>query len=313
MKHSLATKGLSMSQAQTISNLCNQASKDFLAILATSNNCSKVVAFRDKSLVQQKGVPIPTTIIDQLQDIGRYAACQAFLMENIKAKDALLFSIKTQPFITELVQPEYPELKKADLLKSVDELWGWNQLSVNEAATFWEAEAMAAHIGQFIHRGGKLDVLRKELPSLPSLEWMTTAGSNSESFPITITAHHTTTQLWDLHQDLANIHREYEQQVNYFKAKVKNLVTLENARIANENGQAEAKVNEENNNLINDYKAAVADYNGKIREEEQKFESDRMNKMKEAAALKIQVDARFQKVIDELMPKESGEKQDIQK
>lgn len=304
MKHSLASKGLSMSQAQTISNLCNQASRDFLATFATINNCSKAVSFKGKELTQQKGVKMPATIQDQLQDIGRYSACQAFLMENMKAKDAQLLALKNQSFVSELKQPVYPELKYAELLKKVDEAWGWDQLSVKEMAEFWENEAMAAHIGQFIHKGGKLDQLRKELPSLPSLEWMTTNGSNSESYPITIHIHHEITALWNLHQSLANLHREYEQSVNYFKAKVKNLVTLENARIAQANGQREAAVNEENNNLINDYKSLVQAYNGQIREEEQSFEKARLEKIKEVAALKIDVDPRFQTVIDELMPKD---------
>ena len=304
MKHSLASKGLSMSQASTISNLCNQAAKDFQAILTSTNNCSKIVDFKGKALVQQKGMPIPTTVIDQLQDIGRYSACQAFLMENIKAKDALLLSIKNQPFVSELVAPLYPELRHAEILAKVTEQFGWDQLSITELAEYWEAEAMAAHIGQFIHKGGKLDILRKELPTLPSLEWMTTSGTNSESYPISVTVHHDGAQLWGLHQELANLHRDYEQKVNYFKAKVKNLVTLENARIANENAQKEAVVTEHNNNLINEYKAKIQAYNGQLREEEQKFEKARMEKTKEIADLKISVDPRFQPVIDELMPKD---------
>ena len=41
MKNSLASKGLSMSQAQSISNLCNQRASDISALLNNINNVEK--------------------------------------------------------------------------------------------------------------------------------------------------------------------------------------------------------------------------------------------------------------------------------
>ena len=42
-KHSLSSKGLSLSQAQSISNLCNQRSREITSKLNIVNNFSKVL------------------------------------------------------------------------------------------------------------------------------------------------------------------------------------------------------------------------------------------------------------------------------
>jgi hypothetical protein len=120
----------------------------------------------------------------------------------------------------------------------VNEKWGWDQLTVAEYNEFLEAEAFAAHIGQFIHKGGKLDQLRAELPTIKTLEFMEI--ETGKKTPMTISVHHKADDLMELHEELAGLHRGYEQKVNYFKAKVKNAVTAENARIAKENAIAES-------------------------------------------------------------------------
>ena len=94
MKNSLASKGLSMSQAQSISNLCNQRSKDITAQLADINNVSKELVIGSDNYTEVKGNPIPANVVELLTAKARLSATQAFLMENIKAKDELINKIK---------------------------------------------------------------------------------------------------------------------------------------------------------------------------------------------------------------------------
>jgi hypothetical protein len=49
---------------------------------------------------------------------------------------------------------------------------GHNLLHLNTLSIL-EAEAMASHLGQFIHNRGKLDKMRREVADLPSIEWLT--------------------------------------------------------------------------------------------------------------------------------------------
>ncbi len=97
------------------------------------------------------------------------------------------------------------------------------------------------------------------------------------------------------------LHRKYEQRVNYFKAKVKNLVSKENARISKENGLKQADINKFNNALLKAYELEVEKYNELLKEEKYAFESAKENNINMLAGLKIVVDKRFQKTVTQFL------------
>jgi hypothetical protein len=295
-KNSLASKGLSMSQAQSISNLCNQRSRDISFKLRDINNVEKVLEIGGKTYVETPGKKMPENVADLLADKSRLHATQAFLMENIKAKDEMLSEIKHRQMEFDLLAPNRGELLDAEIESSVSEDWGWSQLSLSEYNEYLEAEAFASHVGQFIHKGGKLDNLRSELPTLKTLEWIEV--ESGKKTPLKVSVHHTAEELGDLHEQLAGVHRNHEQRVNYFKAKVKNLVTTENARIAKENAVKEASVSEANQKVLNDYNKAKEEWQASYRKASHLFEEERQNEIKKTAALRIAIDPRFQMVID---------------
>lgn len=297
MKNSLSKTGLSLSTAQSISNLCNQRSKEITSKLEQTNNSSSSLKIDGEEYSTNQPSPLPTDVVSLLKEKSRLHATQAFLMENIKAKDELINSIKKEQFKHDILQPERDTYELPKLSTLVDENWGWEQLSTKEYNEFLEAEAYAAHIGQYIHKGGKLDRLRTELPNIKTLEFFEV--ESGKKTPVKVTIHHTSEQLSTLHEELAGLHRDYEQKVNYFKSKVKNSVTTENARIARENGVEQARVNEINNNIneiyTKEYQKWAADY----RKELQIWEEKRQNRIQEAVALRIEVPSQFQSVVDE--------------
>ena len=301
-KNSLTpNKGLSLSQAQSISNLCNQRAREISANLTGINNFSKTVDTGSKTLTIVNGKEMPANITELLKEKAELHACQAFLMENIKAKDTLLNDAKReQPDFSDIEIPKRPLAELLDvrnkLLKEVDEEFGWSQLSVSEYNEYLEAEAFASHIGQFIHKDGTLDRLRNELPLIPPIEWMTI--KDGEKTPVEIKTHHTTDGLLKVHEELAALHRQFEQRVNYFKAKVKNLTTEENARIAKVNADMQNEAEAINNKLNSEYDTAFKAYTEKIKSVKAEFEKVRQTKIKEIATMRIQVDSRFQKTID---------------
>lgn len=296
MKHSLSTTGLSLSQAQSISNLCFQRTQEIANQLAIINNSEKTLTLGGDTYIETVGNKIPTDVVDLVLKKGLLHATQAFLMENIKAKDVLIRELKAKVFISELEQPVYPKLEQATLLPLVDEKWGWEQLSVLEYNEYLEAESYAAHIGQFIHKGEKLDVLRKELPFLKTLEWINV--EDGKKTPLKVSIHHTSDELAKIHEQLAAKHRQYEQRVNYFKAKVKNLTTEENARRSAENNVLLSKVNAENEMLKANHINDLIKYNAINHKEAQIFEEKRQEDIKKTSALRINVDPRFQPIVD---------------
>jgi len=299
MKNSLSTKGLSMSQAQSISNLCNQRAKEISNKLADVNNVSKTLVINSETYTETQGNPMPANTVELLTEKARLSATQAFLMENIKAKDELIKEIQCDGFEYDVDAPERPKTFKKDLPLSIDETWGWDQLSTAEYNEYLEAEAYASHIGQFIHKGGKLDKLRSELPTIKTLEFMEIEVGKKT--PMKVSIHHTSEELLKIHEELAGLHRNYEQKVNYFKSKVKNSVTTENARIANERAQIQAELNEVNGKQDADYNAGLEKWRADFRKASNEFEAKRQERIKEAANMKIDIDSRFQPVVDEFL------------
>ena len=303
-KNSLTpNKGLSLSQAQSISNLCNQRGGEISVELHGVNNYSKSVDVYNNGVSKTHkivvGKSLPTNVVDLLKEKSKLHACQAFLMENIKAKDALLTQARNvEADLGELEAPERPKVVSPliNMLPEVKEAWGWEQLTVAEYNEYLEAEAYAAHIGQFIHNGGTLDNLRRELPTVDVVEWMVI--QDGVKSPVTVTVHHKSEDLLKTHEELAALHRGYEQKVNYYKANVKNSVTKENARIANINADAQSAAETINNESQTTYDTAYKAYNEKVKTIRAEFEKERQAKIAEIAGCRITVDARFQDTVD---------------
>jgi hypothetical protein len=304
-KNSLTSnKGLSLSQAQSISNLCNQTAIEIGAKLMVVNNLSKTVNVDgdDKTIVTAK--PLPVNVVELLKKKASLHACQAFLMENIKAKDIMLREARNATAdLSEINYPEKPKfINPAEgSLSEVGEEFGWEQLTAAEIAEYQEAEAFAAHIGQFIHKDSILSGLRNELPNIPAIEWMVIKDGIKS--PVTITTHHTADQLLNIHNELAILHREYEQRVNYFRAKVKNLTTTENARIAKHNADLQNTAAKQNNELQLTFETASKKANEEANDIRVEFEKQRQAKISKIAAMRIEIAPRFQTTVDEFLTK----------
>jgi hypothetical protein len=293
----LATKGLSMSQAQTISNLCNQNAQEIQREIDSYNNCSKTITIAGQTYMMQEGIVISEDILDKLRTKGALHATQAFLMEAIKNKESEIGRIRNlRPDTSHLVAPVREYAPDYEIQYDVEEAWGWAQLSDSEYSEYLQEEALASHLGQFIHKHGKLTQLRKDLVDIPSIEWFEI--EEGKKTPVKVTKHHHPSSLMELHEEVAELHRKHEQRVNYYKAKVKNLVSDENARIQKENANKAAEFLKLEKELNQNYQIAMDAYNGEVMRLTMEFNSQRELDIKAAAALRINVDPRFQDVID---------------
>ena len=293
----LAAKGLSMSQAQSISNLCNQNAQEIQREIESYNNCSKSITVGGQVYNMQDGIPMPGDILDKLKTKGDLHATQAFLMEALKGKDSELERLRNMlPDLSHLIAPQRIYAPDYEIQYNVEESWGWKQLSDSEYSEYLQAEAMAAHLGQFIHKNGKLTQLRKDLPNTGSLEWFEV--EDGKKTPVKVVKHHVSAALMMIHEEIAEAHRKYEQRVNYYKAKVKNLVSDENARIQKENANKAAEFLNLEKELNQNYQLAMDAYNGEVLKQTMDFNSGRELLIKATAALRINVDPRFQNVID---------------
>jgi len=294
-------KGLSLSQAQSISNLCFQRAQEITNIVNNVNNVSVSIKFGDETYEEIEARPLPENIIELLKEKAKLHSVQAFLMSAIKAKDSEVKRIQKEQFVYSVATPLSPLSETFDPTPQVNEEWAWSTLSDSEYNEYLEAEAYAAHIGQFIHKDGTLDVLRKELPLLKGVKWMEI--ETGKKVPLKVVKHHTSESLLKLHESLASFHKEKEQRVNYFKAKVKNLVTEKNAIISQENANTLNEVQSRNNKLREEYKTLLEQWREGYNIDFQNFEKTRVESIKKIVNLKIVVDSRFQDTIDKFQVK----------
>lgn len=300
MEKFISTSGLSMSKAQSISNICNQRAKYIDSLLTNVNNVSKHFKQSDGEIyMKQIGKPLPVNVLELLNDKSSYHALQAYLMEAVKYKDNLLEIEKYNSFKTELIFPLTPNYIPTTSIKEVDEKWGWEQLSEKEYCEYLEAETYASHIGQYFHRGGVLDNLRKNYNS--DLELSFIELKKDEKIPITSTPNHTEKYLIDLHENLANVHREFEQKVNYYKSKVKNLVSNKNIEISKINSDILTKAEVANKKLRQEYNELVNDYNTKLSIESLDFNKNKEIELKRISSLKIKIPTNLQPTVDKLL------------
>lgn len=300
----LAKTGLSMSQAQSISNICYQKTIEIDNQLSIINNYSKTISVEGESLIETQGNKIPKNIIELILLKGKYSATQAFLMSAIKEKDNLLTNLSNLYFDQNAFEKVYPAPIKPSITKPimvdlVSEQYGWDQLTPFEFAEYLEVEAIASQIGKFIHKSGKLTELRQELPTVKTLEWIEIKVGTKT--PLKVKLHHTAEQLLKVHEELATKHRELETRVNYFKAKVKNLTTLENARINRVNSENSAKYMSENKIILEQYNSEYSSWQELLQTKMYEFEEQRELSKKDIIALRINVDSRFQSTINEIL------------
>ena len=81
--HSLRSKGLSLSQASSISNLCNQRVTEISNVLTNVNNFSKKVNIGGEEHTIVAAKKLPENVVELLKEKAELHACQGFLMENI--------------------------------------------------------------------------------------------------------------------------------------------------------------------------------------------------------------------------------------
>lgn len=298
-QNALKTKGLTISEAQSISNAINQRARDIESTLSIINSAQKTITVDGVEYTLVKGNSIPDDIVDILKEKASLHACQAFLMENLKAKESLLNKVSSEKAdLSSIEEPDDIYKQYPKLISEVKEEWGWEQLTSSELEEYYEAEAYAAHIGQFIHKGSKLETLRKETPILPSIEWKEV--ETGKRTPVKIQQTHKLSYLTELHNELSQLHKQYENKTNYYKAKVKNLVTEENGRIAKINNDEINKINSINKANSTLYQEQMKAYQAKIDEINSEFETQRSEKIKSIVALRIEIPTRFQPIIDKV-------------
>lgn len=305
-KFSLGDKGISMSVAQSLSNRINQIINDIDSKFSSINNFEKSIMIGDKGHILVKGNKMPDidSVLMLLNKKANLRSLHAFLMENIKAKDMMLKSRMASNFEDSEIGcamlslfPQKPLLESPNFTETVNEEWGWSQLTVNEINEYINAEAYSSEYGKFIHKGSVLDNLKKELPNIPQIEWFELKAG--EKTPIYINVHHEISELGLIHERIAIKHGEYEKLVNYYKSKVKNLVTRKNAEISKQNTLEVERVSGINEERMRLYDIKYKELYNEFEIKKKQFEEEKYAEIGKISKYKIEIPKTYDGIIEE--------------
>ena len=294
---------LSMSDAQTISNMCNQKAQTISRKLDKINNFEKVLDLStvkdsdndSKKLIKVKAEPLNhDEVCDLLEKQSKYYSLQGFLVSHITLKESMLENLRREQDDFEYQSfGDYcndNSLIEKPSLDNFTEYNIWETISPNEILRYYVAETDAATIGKFIHKDSKLDKLRKQLSAIPEYEF--------EEFPdgrvaiIEIKKHHTDEDLEKTHIVLADKHRDSERVVNSFKARLKN-------DLRELTDEARSNYNKEREKYNNQVASLKEKYDAERTTAYNIFLNEISEKTKEVANSRIEVPEIFSSILEE--------------
>lgn len=295
----LGKEGLSMSDAQSLSNLCNQEATNIDKKLKSVGLFNKSVKIGDLDKIIHKTDKMPVNVKELLERKSVLHALQGFLMDSMKRKDNLIKEENERSFVYDIPSPNQPQYETEPTLKQVDEEWGFDQLTDGEYNEYIRNEAFASHFGQFIHNKSILETLRKGAYNIPAIEWIEL--KKDEKTPVDILVHYKPEFYDNLYKEFSNLHRDYEKKVNYIKAKVKNLVAEENQKLQLDYKEKLQEVSERNRLLREEYNKEVTQWTTNYNLSKSTFEKEKVKKVNELSKLKIVLDQRYESLKNSLM------------
>lgn len=204
---------------------------------------------------------------EDLYTIGKNFGFSAWLREAIKFGDdglAKLRSASLDQFIVadEDKVPEFSDLIPP-LIKRIPRVLNLNEnpnpadyLDIGELADYFYVESMSAHIGKAIH--GKEGFINKIREETFKKEEFARFRLNDKEYLANKTYMYSDEDINKLFMNLQAQHRNYEQKVNFYKAKIKNLASQEFVKASNEYKLASDIATQEYDAAMNAYQTERA-------------------------------------------------------
>lgn len=274
MQNILGTHGLTSSEANHVTNVTKELVKDLnVERLALSTSVIK----KDGESLRLDENQRKDNWVANIKRVGELFALSAWLKSGIKLKEEML-NEQSRRTVEPVARPDFPSYPD-----SIDTSFPTflNSLSVKEHNDYLSSEAIAAHIGKFIHN---FDAVRKA-----SEEFRPTIFQEIKNEVVVIqnTRLYTQEELSEGFFELQKSHREAERVVNNYKAKHKEWVK----NLEDEYYVAYQKV-------ADIHRTLTAEYNAEMQKATLALEADKREKKKEISNLKIVIPTALQETLD---------------
>lgn len=274
----LDTKGLTTAEANYTANiikeLCERISNEIKQLTLFKGTLN----FQGKQTEYNKVYKVEN-LEEKCLEEGNLYALSAWLREAIKAKEALLKQVENDNFdISLLNEVNYG---KATSLLTEDEVK--YSLPINELAEYLAYEAKAAHIGKKVHPNGIFEQWFNMIKNTPKVQ----INEINKDYIVEFDQVVDEKDLYQTYFTLQKEYREAEQKVNYYKAKVKNLLNERNQEINQKNRALQDKLSQD-----------LEIQNSKNLALQAEINNLRGQKLKEVSELKIIIPNELQKTLD---------------
>lgn len=274
----LDTKGLTTAEANYTANiikeLCERISNEIKQLTLFKGTLN----FQGKQTEYNKVYKVEN-LEEKCLEEGNLYALSAWLREAIKAKEALLKQVENDNFdISLLNEVNYG---KATSLLTEDEVK--YSLPINELAEYLAYEAKAAHIGKKVHPNGIFEQWFNMIKNTPKVQ----INEINKDYIVEFDQVVDEKDLYQTYFTLQKEYREAEQKVNYYKAKVKNLLNEKNQEINQKNRALQDKLSQD-----------LEIQNSKNLALQAEINNLRGQKLKEVSELKIIIPNELQKTLD---------------
>jgi len=274
----LDTKGLTTAEANYTANiikeLCERISNEIKQLTLFKGTLN----FQGKQTEYNKVYKVEN-LEEKCLEEGNLYALSAWLREAIKAKEALLKQVENDNFdISLLNEVNYG---KATNLLTEDEVK--YSLPINELAEYLAYEAKAAHIGKKVHPNGIFEQWFNMIKNTPKVQ----INEINKDYIVEFDQVVDEKDLYQTYFTLQKEYREAEQKVNYYKAKVKNLLNERNQEINQKNRALQDKISQD-----------LEIQNSKNLALQAEINNLRGQKLKEVSELKIIIPNELQKTLD---------------
>lgn len=274
----LDTKGLTTAEANYTANiikeLCERISNEIKQLTLFKGTLN----FQGKQTEYNKVYKVEN-LEEKCLEEGNLYALSAWLREAIKAKEALLKQVENDNFdISLLNEVNYG---KAISLLTEDEVK--YSLPINELAEYLAYEAKAAHIGKKVHPNGIFEQWFNMIKNTPKVQ----INEINKDYIVEFDQVVDEKDLYQVYFTLQKEYREAEQKVNYYKAKVKNLLNEKNQEINQKNRALQDKLSQD-----------LEIQNSKNLALQAEINNLRGQKLKEVSELKIIIPNELQKTLD---------------
>lgn len=274
----LDTKGLTTAEANYTANiikeLCERISNEIKQLTLFKGTLN----FQGKQTEYNKVYKVEN-LEEKCLEEGNLYALSAWLREAIKAKEALLKQVENDNFdIFLLNEVNYG---KATSLLTEDEVK--YSLPINELAEYLAYEAKAAHIGKKVHPNGIFEQWFNMIKNTPKVQ----INEINKDYIVEFDQVVDEKDLYQVYFTLQKEYREAEQKVNYYKAKVKNLLNEKNQEINQKNRALQDKLSQD-----------LEIQNSKNLALQAEINNLRGQKLKEVSELKIIIPNELQKTLD---------------